>query len=297
MQLKPVALKVDGRSYQAQLGRQIVQPASAPRLVIVAHQPNQEATALVQVCVRTIRHFTPQPHELWVVDNNSPVEQTSWLLDQPGINVILNQTEPIPLQGRRFWQRWRRNQSAWGSYANALALELAIRLIDPTALYLMSLHMDTMPCHSSWLAFLQSKLSNTVSAAGVRLDTVRTPEGVLHVLGCLVDFQRFRQLGLSYWPALPQFDVGDRITADLWAAGYEIFACRNTVWQPELAALIPDVSPLRHLPVDRAFDDDGNVIFLHLGRGVRKAVGDHRRGLSPADWVAFAEQHLLDSKQ
>jgi hypothetical protein len=293
MPFKPVELKVDGRVYHLQLRRQTIQPARAPRLVVVAHQPNHEAAALAQVCVRTIQHFTPQPHELWVVDNNSPAEHALWLRDYPGINVILNQTEPIPPEGRRFWQHRRRSQSAWGSYANALALELAVRFIDPAAHYLMSLHMDVMPCHSYWLAFLQSRLSDTVSAAGVRLDKVRTPEGVLHVLGCLVDFQRFRQLGLSFWPQLPRFDVGDRITADLRAAGYDVFACRNTVWQPELAAVIPEDSSLRHLPVDRAFDDDGNVIFLHLGRGVRKTTGDHARGVSPAEWVAFAEQHLL----
>lgn len=292
--MKKVTLVIDGRDYVVQLAQQVSQPVTVPRLVIVARQPNQEAAILAQICVRTIQHFTPQPYELWVVDNNSPVEHTRWLLDQPGINVILNQTEPIPSQGRRFWQRWRRNQSVWGSYANALALEMAVRFIDPDAHYLMSLHMDTMPCHLNWLAFLQSKMNDSVSAAGVRMDKVRTPEGVLHVLGCLVDFQRFQQLELSFWPELPQFDVGDRITTDLRNAGYDVFACRNTVWQPKLAEMIPAESPLRQFPVDRAFDDDGNVIFLHLGRGVRKSVGDHDRGVSPADWAAFAEQHLLN---
>ncbi len=72
-----------------------------------------------------------------------------------------------------------------------------------------------------------------------------------------------------------------------------MFACRNTVWEPELVDLLPCDSPFRNFHVDRAFDDEGNVIFLHLGRGVRRASGEHRKGVSAEEWVNFVSEYLL----
>jgi hypothetical protein len=174
-----------------------------------------------------------------------------------------------------------------------VGLELAVRLIDPGTHYLMSMHMDAMPCHVGWLSFLKSKLCNGVGAAGVRMDKTRTAEGVLHVLGYMVDFRLFRELKLDFFPELPDLDVGDKVTIRLRQAGYEVFVCPNTVWEAQLAEAIPLSSPLRDLHVDRSFDDDGNLIFLHLGRGVRKSAGEHKRGPSPADWIRIAREHLL----
>jgi len=158
----------------------------------------------------------------------------------------------------------------------------------------MMLHMDTMPCHVGWLSFLQSTLGSSVRAAGVRMDRFRVSEGVLHVLGYLVDFQLLRHLHLDFLPHLPGYDVGDRVTVALREAGYDVFACRNTHKDPELVDRISASSPLRNLHVDRSFDDDGNVIFLHLGRGVHKASGTTYTGkTTPEEWIRFADRHLL----
>ena len=294
-----VKLLVDGRIYNAQVLRRITQSKQAPRLIIVAYQPNELARDVLCVCLQTIQRYTPETHELWVIDNNSPLENVDWLLQWPDINVVLNRTEPLPPEQRGVLSRlighlkgkW--NQQSWGSYANAMALELAVRLIDPDSQSLMTLHMDTAPCREGWLSFLQSKLRDGVAAAGVRMDRARTPEGVLHVLGCLVDFQLFRQLNLDFMPQLPQYDVGDRVTVALREAGYDVWACPNTLWKPRLAERIPASSPLRHLLVDRSFDDEGNVIFLHLGRGLKKSSADHRTGVTVEEWVKFANDCLL----
>ncbi len=98
-------------------------------------------------------------------------------------------------------------QLTWASYANAVALEIAARLINPESKYLMSMHMDTMPCRAGWLSYLMSRINGAVKAAGVRMDKTHTREGVLHVLGYIVDFQLFRKLGLDYLPDLPGLDV------------------------------------------------------------------------------------------
>lgn len=290
--LTELQVVVDGLVYSIDVLRQVVQQAEAPRLIVVAYQPNLIAQMVLRVCLQTIQRFTAEPYELWVVDNNSPAEYAGWFIEWPNLNVILNHTEPIPPQARST----EPGSQQHGSYANAIALELATRVIDPQSHYLMTLHMDTMPCHRGWLSFLKSKLNEQVRAAGVRRDTVRVPEGILHVLGYLIDFQLFQELKLSFLPDLPDFDVGDLAIINLRRAGYEIFACPNTLWQPELIETIPDDSPLRHLHVDRSFDDDGNVIFLHLGRAILQSQGQAGpRRVSIEEWVEFAGDVLLQS--
>jgi hypothetical protein len=293
--IERVKLEVDGRIYTVDVLRRIVQPVQAPRLVLVSFQPESLTQEILSVCIQAIQRYTHEPHELWIIDNNSPLKNTNWLLEWPNINVVFNRTEPFPPESRSLPSRKRQIQiyQGYGSYANAVALELAVRLIDPQSHYLMTMHMDTMPCYRGWLSFLLSKFGSKVRGVGVRMDKTRTPEGVLHILGCLLDYQLFRQLGPSFLPQLPQYDVGDLVTVALREAGYTVFACPNTLWEPHLEDKIPSSSPLRHLHVDRSFDDNGHVIFLHLGRGVRKSLGTHKTGTRPEEWIKFAKRHLL----
>lgn len=291
----PVEIPLDGLVYKIELARNVTLPPHAPRLVVVSHVQNSTAKDLLRVCLAAVRSFTPEPHELWVVDNNSPMENLDGLLLLDDVNVVLNRTEPLPPEGRQpeNCEAGCPSQRNWGSYANAVGLELAARLIDSRARYFMSLHMDALPCRAGWLSFLQSKLSDGVAAAGVRMDTTRTPDGVLHVLGYMVDFQLFKGLDLSFFPELPRLDVGDNVTVKLRESGHRVFACPNTVWEPELVDKIPASSPLRNLHVDRSFDDSGNVIFLHLGRGLRRSSGEHRKGTTAESWIDFVDNRLL----
>jgi hypothetical protein len=292
----PVAhnLNLDGREYDLEVYRRVISGADAPRIVVVSYQQNHVARELLRICIRSVKAFTPEEHELWVIDNNSPRENLAWLLDCPDINLALNRTEPLPPEARVSGANdaSAASQGAWGSYANAVGLEIAVRLMDQGVRFFMSLHMDALPCRAGWLSFLKSKIAGNVLAAGVRLDRTRTPDGVLHVLGYMVDFREFKKLDLDFFPELPGSDVGDRVTIKLREAGYQVFACPNTVWRPELASRIPSSSPFKELHVDRAFDDEGNLIFLHLGRGVRRSSGLHSKGTSAEEWISAIDKHL-----
>ncbi|MGB6067971.1 MAG: hypothetical protein WBG50_24460 [Desulfomonilaceae bacterium] len=288
-------LVIDDRAYNVQVTRNVSLPPDAPRLAVISRQQNKTATNLMRVCIDAVRYFTSEPHELWVIDNNSPLQNVQWLSDQPDINIALNRTEPLPPHARNGFNVATDpdSQLTWDSYANAIGLEIGIRLIDPRSNYLMCMHMDTMPCKAGWLSYLRSKIKNKVGAAGVRMDRTRTPDGVLHVLGYMVDFQLFKKLQLDFLPDLPRLDVGDRVTVRLRQEGYDVFACPNTLWDPPVAEKIPSSSPLKDFRVDRALDEEGNVIFLHLGRGVRKSLGVHTRGTLADEWLRIAYQHLL----
>jgi hypothetical protein len=288
-------LSIDDRIYDVEVIQRMTQPQDAPRLAIVSRQQNETAVELVRACIDAVQYFTPEPHELWVIDNNSSEENLQWLRARTDVNIAFNRTEPLPREARTSLGQATDadEQLTWDSYANAIGMEIAVRLIHPGTTRLMSLHMDTMPCRSGWLSYVNSKITGNVGAAGMRMDRTRTPDGVLHVLGYMVDFQLFQRLGLDYLPDLPLLDVGDRVTLKLREAGYGVFACPNTLWEPDLAEKIPPSSPLRNFRVDRAFDDEGNVIFLHLGRGVRKSLGLHQSGTPAEEWVTMAYQHLM----
>src|SRR5690606_32526385 len=150
--------------------------------------------------------------------------------------------------------------------------------------HIMTMHMDTAVTHPNWLPFLRSKISGKVAAAGVRMDKVRTPEGGLHILGCLLDFQVFRALDLDFYPQLPQYDVGDRLTVHLRGNRSAAFACHTPNSEPELMPPRPDSSPSKHVHMATVFDEDGNLTYLHMGRGARKSQGNQSPGLPPQEW-------------
>lgn len=283
------AIRIDGRKLRVSVQQKIRQPVDAPRLVIVGFQPNETAREILRLCIDSLRRFTPEPHELWVVDNYSPPQLAEWLADEPELNVIFNHTEPTPKQ-KLFGPKMPKTQEA--SYANGVALELAARVFDPNTRYLMTLHMDTMACRSGWLSYLRDKFNEEVRAVGVRMDTTRVR--CLHILGMMFDFTLFQPLKLTFKHNLPEYDVGDGLSLALEKAGYRLWACRNTHSDPALSDALPDDSPYRDFGVDRALNDQHEVIFMHLGRGVSKSRGRQLKGkVSPEEWLRFGREVVL----
>ncbi len=288
-------LEIYGKRYQLQVQRPVVLGPQAPRLVVVAYQPNQLASWLLRLCLESIRRFTPEPHELWVVDNCSPAEFAADLFKVPDVNVILNLTKPTPKRTLKQLLGVGRDSTYSGSYANAVALEIAARIINPSTEVMMTLHMDTMACHNGWLSYLRDHLGGDVRCVGVRMDTVRGR--TVHVLGMMFDFQLFRELALTFGHDMPRYDVGDAIPQSLERAGYRLWACRNTLWQPDLVELMPHNSPYRRLPVDRSLNDENEVIFLHLGRGILKSSSDSAvTAVSVQQWLDFGTKEVLSSR-
>ncbi len=249
------------------------------KLVIVSYLPNKKTIPLLKICIESILKFTETPYELWIVDNNSPIRNLKWLFEYDNINLILNRTSP----------------KEKGSYANAIGLEIATKVIDPDTKYFMTLHQDTAVCKRGWLKYMLSKFDNNIRAVGVRENKRKSREGLLHVLGYIIDYQLYKKLNLSFMPELPNIDVGDNAIISLKKAGYEVFAAPNTIWDKGLIDKIPDHSYLKHLNADRSFDDEGDVFFLHLGRGVKKAL---RKGKSNTDksikkWINTLNENLF----
>ena len=91
---------IEKRRYTVIIHRKVVEPIDAPRLLVVTRQLNELSQKFLWICIQAIKRYTPEAHELWVIDNNSPIENTEWLLECQGINIVLNRTEPIPPEDR-----------------------------------------------------------------------------------------------------------------------------------------------------------------------------------------------------
>lgn len=251
-------------------------------------QPCHNSIELTDLSVKCIKRYTEQPYVLWLVDNFSNRGARNFVSQLEDVNVIFNHTKI-----GTFFRPWHKIPYG-GSLANAVALELASKVIDGKYMFVM--HNDCVPCKKGWLSYLKSKLNDEVKIAGVRQDPTRVK--ALHQSGFIFDFELYKKLGLSFMHNMPAYDVGDQITSGLLANGYKYFLCKNMFNNPEAIELLneetyPDF--LREYIFDRCFNDDGELIYLHLGRGTmehRDALLKEKR-LSKKDWITLINRYFL----
>lgn len=283
---KRKVLNIDDYNYEVYVKRKVKTPVDYPRLALVVYQPTDVAREIVRLCIETYKKFTDSPHELWIIEDYSPEKYLDWLDEIENINLAFNRT-PTKLER--------------GSYSNAISLEIAARLIEPDSKYLMSLHCDTVVCRYGWLKYLMSKFDENTGTVGFRLTKFRTPKGALHVCGYIMDFQLFKKYNLDFFAEYPQLDISDKVSYYLREYGYKIFATPNTFDNSETIEKIPKTLEVSSLNVTRAFDDDWNIIFMHLGRGIPKAQGKYFRKevkesvgkCGPDEWIEYVKKRIL----
>ncbi len=278
--------RIGGRGYDVEVYRRTT---GSPDVSLIMASHN--AKELTRVAIESVRSFARGDYELWVVDNASTDGTAEHLLAQLDVNVVLNRTpawrDRLSWLGR-FGMRRRRSGA---SYSNAIALELGA--CYARGRYLFVMHNDVLVCDENWLPFVLSKANDQVRGVAMSADPSRVH--AMHQSGFLVDLALFRELEMTFLPALPAYDVGDAVTLSLRRHGFAYYVCANTFNRPETVAWIPESHPLRSLYCDRVFDDDGRVIFAHLGRGTAKTAGTYQQvgKTYPRDWIAFAERSLL----
>jgi len=295
------------------LAPSVQQPETRMDIVVPVFIPNESAFELASVCLESLSNFCPDNINIWAVDNNSPSGTSSELSKIPRVNVITNHTEPrSPRVGRLLPKlRMVRNkllqnresrqlQMFDGSYANAIAIEIALAVIGHVAENVITLHSDTVITrHTSINEFLRH-LDGNVRAVGYRRDPGRAH--ALHVAGLLFDWPAVQALGGKFFPEdvtqsqkTDGYDCGDLVTILLEQSGFKTVALKNTYNDPSLESQIKPDDPFRDLKVDRVLDESGNVVFAHLGRGTSMAFGGELNSsrVSPRDWVNFVRTEIL----
>jgi glycosyltransferase involved in cell wall biosynthesis len=178
------------------------------------------------------------------------------------------------------------------SEANASGLEVGLEYV--TGDYVFFCHNDVVACHPEWMNFLFSKLNDKCKLAGTVLDNVRI--NAVHVSGYLTttEIAKSSPLYPEYKNGIQTKDVGDGATEYCRKNNLRYFCCQNTENDDILVELCEE--PFRSFRVDRALNDDNEVIFLHLGRGTPKAMGTYTKQnrIYLEDWVKFINMNVLN---
>ena len=255
-------------------------------------QPCHNSIELTDLSVKCIKKYTEHPYVIWLVDNFSNKKTRNFISQLEDVNVIFNHTKI-----GTFLRPWYKIPYG-GSLANAVALELAAKVLN--CKYMFVMHNDCVPCKRGWLSYLKSKLNDKVKIVGVRQDPTRVK--AIHQSGFIFDFELYKKFNLSFMHNMPTYDVGDQITLGLLEHGYKYFVCKNTFNNPELIVLLnKEIYPdfLRKYTFDKCFNDVEELIYMHLGRGTRRFRDTFlkEKRLSTKDWIYFIKKYFLDEKQ
>jgi hypothetical protein len=93
-------------------------------------------------------------------------------------------------------------------------------------------------------------------------------------------------------PKFPKFDVGEKAISDSLDKNFKIFAYENSRNDSLLLDRIND--KYKSLTtVDVSVDENNNVIFLHLGRGILKSSNKYKKNsFTPIDWINWYKNNL-----
>jgi hypothetical protein len=253
---------------------------NAVSIAIVSHlSPDMTINA-----INSFKKYTDIPMEIFVVDNFSDDETIARLKEIDDINLILNKGDfKSILNGHK------------DSVLNGVGVDIASRFIESK--YMFVCHNDVMAYKKGWLSYLVSKLDNKTRGAAFCKDNGRIL--AMHVSGYLLDLDLYKELGPNWYPTWENgsmnLDVGDHYTKALRDANYDYFICPNTHNNPELLNGLEDQLIEKHnIFADKALSDTGEILYLHLGRGILKSAGRYNKAgrTNYETWVKFGLEKL-----
>lgn len=261
-------------------------------LIISSYQPNKKASDLLRCALDTLIHFNSN-YKTWVFDVGSPNHKNRVRdLEYPSVNFIYIKQTPID---RKYIKSWKYNLRNFlpknflrnGSFINGWTLDYGINYINDQKIkidYFMTLQMDIMVCKKNWINDLLDNFDKHTIAVGVREQkNFDKNETILHSLGCLWDFKKFKLIKESFEPEFPKFDVGEKAISVSISKGFTIKSLDNTY------SYNYDWDPLKDLKIDKSFNNQRKLVFVHLGRGIDKS---NNNDIKISDWINLKNRIL-----
>jgi len=276
-------------------------PATA--LAISSYQPTRQSSELLRLALGSIQKFSPQAHT-YVFDVGSP--KSKWRVDPDEFpDVTFHSTSYIPKSWERTSSRYRAARKVFmmgpprqGSIANGWTLDWAWeKLQNQGYKFFMTLQMDILLTSERTLPLLVKEAGKPGRfAAGVRRQlNLGKSEPILHSLGCMWNADVLEQLGEKFAPDFPDYDVGEKLSAAASRLGLDFYSLKSMS-----EARNPDV--LTHLNSlfggrsDAAFDNNEELLFLHLGRGIPKSMRFTKTRDPLANWREAYERYVVREK-
>lgn len=275
-------------------------------LVFHAYQPNKAASELLEVALKSALKFKFKDVDIWVSDLGSPASKHK-ITNRNFTEVNFLESDYIP----RSWENltgWKVSLAKFlkfppprhGAYAAGCTMDFAIqkfRELNYKPEFILCLHMDIMFTSNESIDVLRNKLqqNHQLCAAGYMEQLNYSKKyKTLSPTGCMWRSKFVFEQHFSFKPNFPDFDMGEWAIQHCCEKGYQIASLKNSYSHPEI---INDL-PLRFRElnnVDRAIDKNGNVMFIHLGRGLPKAMGRYKaKGKTrPERWRNWFDRHLL----
>ena len=262
-------------------------------LMISSFQPNQQGSDLLRVALNSMIKFKRKDASIWVIDVGSP--ESNFLVtpdEYPTVNFVITDFTPRSWESSPSWKRIIKcalgdKPPRSGSYANGWTLDFgnsAFEKIEYVPEYFMTLQMDVMFTRENLLDELLKLFDENTAAVGVRQQLCyNKSEEILHSLGCLWKTDIFNNLHTSFMNEFPSYDVGEKAVVEASKNGYQIKNLRNTITQPETNILVKD-EEIRNWHLDKVLDEENNVIFMHLGRGIAQSEFGMERKIDLEDW-------------
>ena len=237
--------------------------------------PSFHSMELTMICIKSFQKFSNDNVLLkYVVVENS--------IDMSYKEKILELARDI---------KWINNDTlAVGSEANAEAIEIALKMVDTELVFIT--HCDTCVVSNNFFGYIIDKYDNGNKVVGTQVDTHPNRIKALHVLGLLsnTDIAKCVKYMPHYEQGQQIMDVGDELTKYCRDNDIEHYCFRNTFNDPTIVCN----SIYENFRVDRCVDENNNVIFMHLGRGIPKTQGQcwKKKWVSLAQWIEFCNRVL-----
>lgn len=234
----------------------------------------------------SFRKFNDVPTNYVVVDNFSD----QWVLDdlvrEAGsfATIVSNYGTPQSIK-----------LGHWDSLLNAIGVDIGSRFVWTDFGFVC--HNDVLACRRGWLRHLEERMEGNVRGAAFLRDNGRI--NAMHVSGYLYDARLYDRSVADWYPVSGGWDVGDHYTQFLRDGGHDYHVCPCTHNDSSLATQSdPTLAWQSQIRADRCLDESGNVLYMHMGRGSRKSIGEYSQpGKTTHDeWVEFGKW-IVDSWQ
>ena len=238
--------------------------------------PSFKSETLTYICVNSFERFKPDNLVVkYIVVENSKEDRYRDNIENISSNLI-----------------WINNDTNLvGSEANADALVVGLDKVDTEFSFLC--HCDTCVTSSLFYDEMFKKAEDGYKMVGTGLDNTRIK--ACHISGVFVETEIAKSVEMFpiYEDNKMIMDVGDDLTR--YCRDHEIKHCclENTFNSFDEGKLSND--RYKGFRVNRSVNDNGEVLFMHLGRGIPKTQGTYKKeGRIYFDgWVKFCEE-LLD---